>query len=78
MFGPPEKNCVSLDESRVEDVPQLTAVKNDILAAPFCEKEVLEAISQMKNNKAPGPDGFLAEFYKKCWHIIKGGLLPIF
>ena len=71
---------MSLDESRIEDVPQLTAVENDILAAPFTEKEVFEAISQMKNNKAPGPDGFPAEFYKKCWHIIKGwgDLLPLF
>lgn len=30
--------------------------------AAFSEKEVFEAISQMKNNKAPGPDGFPAEF----------------
>ena len=28
------------------------------------EKEVFDAIAQMKNNKAPGPDGFPAEFYK--------------
>ena len=53
LFGPPEDNYVSLDESRVEDVPQLTEVENDILAAPFSEKEVFEAISQMKNKKAP-------------------------
>ena len=78
LFGPPEDNCVLLDESRIEDVPQLTAVENDILAAPFSEKEVFEAISQMKNNKAPGPDGFPAEFYKKCWHIIKGDILSLF
>src|SRR4051812_34079400 len=32
----------------------------------------------MKHNKAPGPDGFPAEFYKKCWHIIKGDLMPMF
>ena len=78
MFGPPEDNFVSLDESRVEDVPQLTADENDILTAPFLEKEVFEAISQMKNNKAPGPDAFLVEFYKRCWHVIKGDLLPMF
>ena len=78
LFGPPEDSCVSLDESRIEDVPQLTANDNDILVAPFSEKEVFEAIAQMKNNKAPGPDGFPAEFYKKCWHIIKGDLLPMF
>ena len=78
LFGPPEDSCVSLDESRIEDVPQLTARDNDILVAPFLEKEVFDAISQMKNNKAPGPDGFPAEFYKRCWHIIKGDLLPMF
>ena len=38
---------------------------NDILVAPFSEKEVFDAIAQMKNNKAPGPDGFPVEFYKK-------------
>ena len=78
LFGPPEDNCVSLDESRIEDVPQLATEENDILTAPFSEKDEFEAISQMKNNKAPGPDGFPAEFYKKCWHIVKGDLLPMF
>jgi hypothetical protein len=29
----------------------------------FIEKEVREAIFQMKHNKAPGLDGFPAEFY---------------
>ena len=32
----------------------------------------------MKPNKAPGPDGFPAEFYKKCWYIIKDDLMPMF
>ena len=45
LFGPPEDNCVSLDESRIEDVPQLTADEKDILIAPFSEKEVFEAIT---------------------------------
>ncbi|XP_073355500.1 uncharacterized protein [Aegilops tauschii subsp. strangulata] len=78
LFGPPDNNCVSLDESRVEDVPQLTVVENDVLTAPSTEKEVFDAVSQMETNKAPGPDGFSAEFYKKCWFIIKGDLLPLF
>ena len=36
---------MSLDESRIEDVPQLTVDDNDILVAPFSEKEVFEAIA---------------------------------
>ena len=59
-------------------MPQLSAADNDIRVAPFTEKEVFDAIAQLKNNKAPGPDGFPVEFYKKCWHIIKGDLLPMF
>ena len=78
LFGPSEANFVSLDESRVEDVPQLETDENEILTAPFTEKEVFEAIAQMENNKAPGPDGFPVEFYKKCWHFIKGDLMPMF
>ena len=46
LFGPPEDNCVSLDESRTEDVPQLSDADNDILVAPFSEKEVFDAIAQ--------------------------------
>ena len=40
----------------------MSLLLDDILSAPFIEKEVLEAISQMKPNKALGPDGFPAEF----------------
>ena len=78
LFGDTVENFVSLDEARVDDIPQLRNDENEILTAPFSEKEVYEAIAQMKNNKAPGPDGFPAEFYKKCWGIIKGDLMPMF
>jgi hypothetical protein len=29
---------------------------------PFTEEEVLRVINQMPSNKAPGPDGFTADF----------------
>jgi hypothetical protein len=53
-------------------------LENEILTAPFTEKEVFEAISQMELNKAPGPDGFPAEFYQKNWEIIKNDLMALF
>jgi hypothetical protein len=37
--------------------------ENDLLISPFTVDEVQEAIFQMEHNKAPGPDGFPAEFY---------------
>ena len=69
---------MSLDESVIDDIPQLQAAENDVLSASFTEKEVHLAITQMKPNKAMGPNGFPAEFYKKCWHIIKDDLMPMF
>ena len=65
LFGAPAENYVALDESMVDDIPQLKDEENEVITAPFSEKEVFDAISQMENNKAPGPDGFPAEFYKK-------------
>jgi hypothetical protein len=32
----------------------------------------------MKHNKAPGPDGFSAEFYQIFWETIKGDLMALF
>ena len=62
LFGPQGDNAVSLDELVVGDIPQLRSDENGILSAPFTEKDVFDAISQMKPNKAPGPDGFPPEF----------------
>ena len=45
LFGPPEENFVSLDESRVKDVPQLETDENEILSMLFTEKEVFQAIT---------------------------------
>ena len=33
---------------------------------------------QMEHNKAPGPDGFLVEFYQVFWNLIKDDLMAFF
>ena len=60
LFGPPVDNAVSLDDFIVEDIPWLKSDGNEILSAPFAEKEVFNTISQMKPNKAPGLGRFPA------------------
>ncbi|XP_073367868.1 uncharacterized protein [Aegilops tauschii subsp. strangulata] len=64
LFGATIDGNFTLDESQTEDIPQVTAEENDILTAPFSEEEVRVAVFQMEHNKAPGPDGFPAEFYQ--------------
>jgi mannosylglycoprotein endo-beta-mannosidase len=65
-------------ENVISDIPQLSQEENNILTADFTEEEIFEAISQMERNKAPGPDGFPAEFYQTFWEVIKNDLMALF
>jgi len=78
LFGSSQRNTFSLDESQRNDIPQISDDENKLLTVQFTEKEVREAIFQMKHNKAPGPDGFPAEFYQVFWALIKDDLMAMF
>ena len=78
LFGAPEENFFSLDETVGQDISKLSEEENDILKAEFTEKEVHDAIFEMELNRAPGPDGFPVEFYQKCWNVIKKDLMDMF
>jgi mannosylglycoprotein endo-beta-mannosidase len=67
-----------MNEGEVSDIPQVSPDENSILTAAFSEEEVFKAISQMEHNKAPGPDGFPAEFYKYFWEVIDADLMAMF
>jgi hypothetical protein len=45
------------------------------LDAPFTEEEISSVIKGMPSEKAPGPDGFIGIFFKKCWSFIKLDLI---
>ena len=52
-----------MDETLRHDIPQVSEEENEMLIAPFSKEEVKLAIFDMEHNKAPGPDGFPADFY---------------
>ena len=78
LFGSSQRNNFSLDESKINDIPQITEEENKLLTEMFTEKEVREAIFQMNHNKASGPDGFPTEFYQIFWSLIKDDLMAMF
>jgi hypothetical protein len=78
LFGSSHRNNFSLDESQISDIPQVNEEENELLIVMFTEKEVREAIFQMKHNKAPGRDGFPVEFYQVFWSLIKNDLMAMF
>lgn len=48
------------------------------LIKPFSEKEVKEAVDDMKSNSTPGPNGFGVQFFKSFWPEIKDDLMAMF
>jgi hypothetical protein len=48
------------------------------LDAPFTEAEIWSAIKRLPARKAPGPDGFTAEFLRACWSTIKDDMVQAF
>ena len=73
LFGKPDDIDISLVESRIDDIPQVTDAENDTLIFAFTEIEVKETVFQMEHNKAPGPDGFPTEFFQIFLGNNKGG-----
>ena len=79
LFGSPEvsENNI-LMENQILDIPHVSQEENDALISEFTETEVRDAVFQMEHNKAPGPDGFLVEFYQVFWNLIKDDLMALF
>lgn len=48
------------------------------LDMPFSADEVWNAVKRLPARKAPGPDGFTAEFVRACWATIKDDFTAIF
>jgi len=69
MFEP--QSSVSLNKETWPSLGRLSVEDNEFLTRPFSEDEVKNVIFSMKENSAPGPDGFGVTFYKSCWEIIK-------
>jgi hypothetical protein len=78
LFRGPEDNSFTLDESRNLDIPQVSSWENKFFTTDFTGNEIKEAIFSMKLNKAPGPNGFPAEFYQYFWETVKGDLMYMF
>jgi hypothetical protein len=78
LFGEPTPSTLALRDDRINDIPRLSTEDNAILISVFSEKEVKDAIFQMELNKAPGLDGFPAEFYQFFWDVVKDDLMAMF
>ena len=61
-----------------EKLPKLNENEKNKLESDISNNELKEAIKKSKNNKSPGPDGFLNEFYKLFWPELNKWMLKLF
>lgn len=50
--------------------PTVTQSMNSDLCREFSDDEIYNAVCLIGDDKAPGPDGLTARFYKTCWDIV--------
>ena len=54
-----------------QNIPRIiTEEHNQLLLRPVSRQEVDLAMKQLKDGKAPGPDGFTTTFYHQFWDLI--------
>ena len=68
------KGDVEIDDLKlinIDKLPVITAEDKRVNELPFSEKEISQAVKELKINKTPGTDGFTSEFYKYFWPLLK-------
>ena len=61
-----------------ENISSLSQEEKNACEGLLGENECLNAIKEFKNNKSPGTDGFVAEFYKFFWPELKAEMISSF
>ena len=69
------KDCKDTDlTALLPDIPTLSGKDSELTEGKITFAEALAALSKMKNNKSPGPDGFSMEFksivFGGYWHFL--------
>lgn len=82
LLAPPLSNLDPFWKNNVElllqSIPPLISDQdNKVLLTPFTVEEVYKVVFSLSPDKAPGPDGFAALFFQKCWDVIGFNLLAI-
>jgi len=68
----PEGNREAAIRVITQHIPCIITEDHNLkLLQPTSLREIEEAMGQLKDGKAPGPDGFTANFYHEFWELIK-------
>jgi len=78
LFGHDESCSMSLNSEFWPAELQLSESDSLDLVKPFSMEEIKKVVMGMKENSAPGPNGYGVVFFKKFWEYIKEELKSMF
>ncbi|KAL2226159.1 UNVERIFIED_CONTAM: hypothetical protein Sindi_1974600 [Sesamum indicum] len=65
-----EAHTIPIDDAVFDWGPKLFPELTEELCREVTTLEVKEAIFNINDNKAPGPDGYSSFFFKKAWNVM--------
>lgn len=77
LMGTAEEVRNGIDVSAMREGPQLNNDQRVNLTVPVTEQEVVNALHNIDDMKAPGKDGYEAYFFKKSWTIMKKDIMRV-
>lgn len=66
-----------IDSASIQKGPIVTQAQGESLIVQVFDSEIKIALFSIGNEKAPGPDGFSAGFFKSCWEIVGNDLILV-
>lgn len=72
-----ESTTSPISQAVIDQRPVLTSEDCALLSSPIDNASIKEALFQIRDDKAPGPDGFTAAFFKSNWDIIQSDFLAV-
>ncbi|KAI5429718.1 hypothetical protein KIW84_034336 [Lathyrus oleraceus] len=71
LMGKANEDLIGIDLVAMKGGPQLANDQRSVLVRPISEHEILQALKDIGDLKAPCVNGFGAKFFKVSRHIIK-------
>ncbi|XP_020243146.1 uncharacterized protein LOC109821366 [Asparagus officinalis] len=68
-------NTLEPDPAVISDGPILMDRHRNELESPITNEKIKHAVFTISDEKAPGPDGYIASFFKSTWNIISAYMI---
>ncbi|XP_060187475.1 uncharacterized protein LOC132616812 [Lycium barbarum] len=70
LLGESAPRLPGIDITTARDGPCLALSQQQQLIVPVTRQEIIQAVNDLPNDKAPGIDGYPAKFFKQNWEIV--------